>query len=73
MRAELAAEPDLSGYDVAIAVPRWQPVAVVGVVLVVAALFAVVAGLVLNALVVGAGAAVVLGALGAFVAGHPTR
>jgi DNA repair exonuclease SbcCD ATPase subunit len=41
MRAELAAEPDLSGYDVAIPTPRWQPSAVAGGVLVAVALIVV--------------------------------
>lgn len=65
MRAELAAEPDLSGYDVAIPTPRWKPWAALGVLLVVAAVallgWAVTAG----ALIVGAvGAVVALGAAG---------
>ena len=33
MRAEMAAEPDLSGYDVSIPSPRWRPWAVIGAVL----------------------------------------
>ncbi|CAN5554307.1 AAA family ATPase [soil metagenome] len=38
LRAELATEPDLSGYDVAIPAPRWRPWAALAVVLLVAAL-----------------------------------
>ena len=66
MRAELAAEVDLSGYDVAIAVPRWQPWAVIGAVLVIAALGALAFGAISGSLVVGLVGAVVLGAIGAF-------
>lgn len=66
MRAELATEVDLSGYDVAITVPRWQPWMIVGALLVVGAIGALVFGATSNALIVGLGGAVVLGALGAF-------
>ena len=37
MRAEMAAEPDLSGYDVALAAPRWRPWVFIGVALLIAA------------------------------------
>lgn len=58
MRAELAAEPDLSGYDVAVATPRWRPWLFLGAALVVAALVAVAIGVAGGAAFVG----VVIGA-----------
>jgi hypothetical protein len=66
MRAELAAEPDLSGYDVAIAVPRWRPWAILGAVLLVAALVIAGLGVSLGSAVVGLAAGVVVGLIGAF-------
>ncbi|HEY8135988.1 MAG TPA: ATP-binding protein, partial [Candidatus Limnocylindrales bacterium] len=46
MRAEMAAEPDLSGYDVAISAPRWRPLVVLGLLATLAALGALAAGFV---------------------------
>ena len=66
MRAELASEVDLSGYDVAIAIPRWQPWAIVGLVLLIGALGALAFGATSNSIVIGAVGAVLLGGLGAF-------
>jgi len=66
MRAELATEPDLSGYEVAIATPRWRPWAAVAAVLLVGAVAALLFGVVGNALIVGLGAAVAMGAVGGF-------
>ena len=65
MRAEMAAEPDLSSYDVALPNPRWQPWAVISVVLLIAAAVAAVGGFVLSAPTVGlaAGGAVLLTAV----------
>ena len=57
MRAEMAAEPDLSGYDMALTAPRWRPWVFLGVALLVGAL---VAG--------GAGFAVAVPAIGGIVA-----
>ena len=55
MRAEMAAEPDLSGYDVAIPDPRWRPWLVIGAVLLVAGTVRRWAcGFVANAALVGA-------------------
>ncbi len=69
MRAELAAEPDLSGYDVAIPTPRWAPWLLLGSALVVVAV-AILAGsfwfaLPIVGIVVALG--VLVGAGGAFV------
>ena len=66
LRAELSAEPDLSGYDVSIVVPRWRPWATGGGALLVAAVLAVVLGLVAGAILVGVAVAAVLGVVGAF-------
>jgi DNA repair exonuclease SbcCD ATPase subunit len=44
MRAEMSAEPDLSGYDVAIPKPRWQPWAVIGTLLFIVAAITGAAG-----------------------------
>lgn len=44
MRAELAAEPDLSGYDVSIAAPRWRPLVFIGVLALLGAAGAAAAG-----------------------------
>lgn len=44
MRAEMAAEPDLSGYDVSISAPRWRPWVIIGVVCLLGAAGAAVAG-----------------------------
>ena len=67
MRAELAAEPDLSGYDVAIAVPRWRPWALLAAMLFIGAVGAAVAGFATDNLIIGLVAAVVLGAADVFV------
>ena len=68
MRAELAAEPDLSGYHVAIPRPRWRPWMIVGAVLVLAglgiAVLGIAAGQAVAGLVLGVG--LVLVALVAF-------
>jgi DNA repair exonuclease SbcCD ATPase subunit len=45
MRAEMAAEPDLSGYDVAISAPRWRPLVFIGVLALLGAAAAAVVGL----------------------------
>lgn len=75
MRAELAAEPDLSGYGVAIPNPRWQPWIVLSIVLAVVALAVLggglAAGAVLVGIVVGVGLLVVSGA--AFVVARRER
>ena len=44
MRAEMAAEPDLSGYDVAIPNPRWRPWLFIGVLSLLGAAGAVAVG-----------------------------
>ncbi|MEO6350189.1 MAG: AAA family ATPase [Candidatus Limnocylindrales bacterium] len=61
-RAELAAEPDLSGYDVAIQAPRWRPWAAVAIILSILAVAALGAGAVAGQIVFGLVGAVVLGA-----------
>ena len=66
MRAELAAEPDLSGYDVSTTVPRWRPWAVAGGALLAGAALAAVAGVALNSTVVGLAIAALLIAAGVF-------
>lgn len=66
LRAELAAEPDLSGYDVSITVPRWRPWAIGGGALLLAAVVAAVAGVAAGAIVPGVAVAAVLGGAGAF-------
>jgi len=66
MRAELATEPDLSGYEVAIATPKWRPWALAAAALLVGAVAALAFGVVGNSLIVGLGAAVLLGAVGGF-------
>ena len=66
MRAEMAAEPDLSGYDVSTTIPAWRPWAITGIVLLVGAALAAVAGLVLNSTVAGLAMAALFGAIGAF-------
>lgn len=53
MRAEMAAEPDLSGYDVSLPNPRWRPWLVVGTVLLVVAPIVAAMGFVLSASAVG--------------------
>ena len=45
LRGMLAAEPDVSGYDIAIPSPRWRPFAILSLVLVVVGLFAALGGL----------------------------
>ncbi len=64
MRAELAAEPDLSGYDVSIGTVRWQPWVFVGAFMLAVAVLALGGGLLLGSLVVGALAALVFAVLG---------
>ena len=67
MRAELAAEPDLSGYDVAIATPRWRPWMILGVVLLVVGRWVLRhLRFVGSSLIVGLGLAVVLAVVGGF-------
>ena len=56
LRAELAAEPDLSGFDVAMAMPRWRPWFAAGAALLVAGLVVGIVGVVEGAAVVGIGA-----------------
>ena len=70
MRAEMAAEPDLSAYD-ALSVPRWKPWLAAGVVMIVAALVAAGAGIAVGAAVPGLGggaALLVLGGIALYVA-----
>ncbi len=69
MRAELAAEPDLSSYDVAIPAPRWQQWAVLVAVMAFVGVFAIVAGIALNAAIIGVvvGLAALGFAIGAYV------
>ena len=64
MRAEMAAEPDLSGYDVALSVPRWRPWVFIGVGLLVAALVVGGAGFAAAVPVVGTVGAGLLALLG---------
>jgi DNA repair exonuclease SbcCD ATPase subunit len=66
MRAELAAEPDLSGYDVAIATPRWRPWAILGAVMLIAAVGAAAFGFVGGSLAAGLGLAVLFAVVGGF-------
>jgi DNA repair exonuclease SbcCD ATPase subunit len=75
MRAEMAAEPDLSSYDVTIPNPRWGPWAVIGVVALLAAAGAVVGGLTLGmaAAGLGAGGALLVVGLLCFVIGARQR
>ena len=65
IRAELAAEPDTSTWDATVYQPRWRPAAMAAVGLLGAALVALVGGLLLNQLVVGAVLALLLGLAGA--------
>ena len=53
MRAELAAEPDLSGYDVSIPNPRWQPWVAVGAFLAVIGVLTIGIGIAAGAGIVG--------------------
>jgi hypothetical protein len=75
MRAELAAEPDLSGYDVAIPSPRWKPWFALGALLAVVAGVAIVGGAAAGALIVGivVGVAAGAGAALALVKGRAER
>ncbi|MEP7158616.1 MAG: AAA family ATPase [Chloroflexota bacterium] len=75
MRAEMSAEPDLSGYNVSLPSPRWRPWLTVGGVLLVAAPVVAVAGIVLRAATTGllAAGAVLLMALGALLIGARGR
>jgi hypothetical protein len=65
LRAELAAEPDLSAWDMTMPSPRWRPFALATVVLLVAAIGAALGGLLVDQLVIGlaAGAALLLASL----------
>jgi DNA repair exonuclease SbcCD ATPase subunit len=69
MRAEMAAEPDLSGYDVAIPNPRWRPWLIIGVVALLGAVGAAVAGVAMAMATTGLaiGAALLVFALVAFL------
>ena len=75
MRAELAAEPDLSGYDVAIPSPSWQPWMIATGVLAVVAIAALFGGFAAGLGIVGILVAVVAGAAaaGAFVVAQRER
>ncbi len=75
MRAELAAEPDLSRYDVAIQTPRWRPWLGLGAFLAVVAVLVLVGGVVAGAAIVGVlgGVAALVAAGGAFMAGARGR
>jgi DNA repair exonuclease SbcCD ATPase subunit len=65
MRAELAAEPDLSGYDVSIPHPRWRPWMAGGGALLVGSLAVALIGIVAGATVPGMVLGVLIAALGA--------
>ena len=70
MRAEMAAEPDLSGYNV-VSVPRIRPWRVIGVALIIAALVAAAAGFAVGATLPGVGGGallLILGGLSLFMA-----
>jgi DNA repair exonuclease SbcCD ATPase subunit len=69
MRAEMAAEPDLSGYEVAIPNPRWRPWLIIGVLALLGAVAAGVAGVALAMATTGLaiGAALVVFSLIAFL------
>ena len=56
MRAEMAAEPDLSGYDVSILNPRWRPWALIGIAALLTAGGAAVGGLMIDMAAAGLGA-----------------
>ena len=75
MRAEMAAEPDLSGYDVSIPNPRWRPWALIGILALVAAAGAAVGGLMIDmaAAGLGAGGALLVVALLCFLIGARQR
>ena len=75
MRAELAAEPDLSGYDVAIPNPTWRPWMLASGVLLVVAAIALVGGIVGGAAIVGIVVAVAAAAAaaGAFMGAQRGR
>jgi DNA repair exonuclease SbcCD ATPase subunit len=60
MRAEMAAEPDLSAYDIALVAPRWRPWMFIGVALLVGAVVAGGAAFAVAGPLVGAVAIVVL-------------
>lgn len=64
MRAELAAEPDLSGYDVAIPTLRWRPWAIGGAIMLVIGLIGLLGGVVMDSLAVGGVAALAFALLG---------
>jgi uncharacterized protein YhaN len=64
MRAELAAEPDLSGYDAALKEPSWRPLLIAGGILMFATVAAALGGLVLRQAIVGLLAAALLGVAG---------
>ncbi len=66
MRAELAAEPDLSGYDVSIPSPRWRPWMIAGAALLGGAALMVVLAVVGGLGLIGFAVAAALGAGGAF-------
>jgi len=67
MRAELAAEPDLSSYDVAIPNPRWQPWMAISIVLLFVGLVAVGVGVIGGMSVVPIAVGVVLLVVGVAV------
>jgi DNA repair exonuclease SbcCD ATPase subunit len=71
MRAEMAAEPDLQGYDMAISAPPWRPWVMLGVAALLGATGAAVAGVALamaaTGLAIGA-ALLILSVLAFFVA-----
>ena len=75
MRAELAAEPDLSGYDVVIPSPKWQPWLIGSAVLAGLAVAGLLGGLVAGLGIVGILVAVLAGAgaAGAFVVAQRER
>lgn len=69
MRAEMAAEPDLSGYDVSISAPRWRPWVLVGVLALLGAGAAAVVGMTMAMTTIGLaiGAALLVFSLLAFL------
>jgi DNA repair exonuclease SbcCD ATPase subunit len=64
MRAELAAEPDLSGYDAALKEPAWRPLLIAAAVLMVLAAAGGIGGIVLRQPIVGLVTAAAFGVLG---------
>ena len=75
MRAEMAAEPDLSAYDLTTDIPRWKPWRLVAGLLVVVAVVAALGGVVAGAAVAGVAvaAAALIGAGASFLVSNSKR